>query len=162
MNLRTLLPYSCYMHYPFHTQWYGCIIIYLKWNHNRNDLSTGQYISSPNKLDRFILNFVLVGCQVNLNIRYYSPTDRMRREGNLEHVVKNEPHGLCPSQPTVALVNWRNLRWMLHVERTGGGGSEGWRPTGGLRCQNENDIKMDVTEIWLVEVHLISFAQDRG
>jgi hypothetical protein len=69
------------------------------------------------------------------------------------------------------VIKARRMRWIGHValmrEVKGAysilvGRPEGRRPLGRLRRRWEDNIKMDLTEIWFGDVDWINLVQDRG
>jgi hypothetical protein len=79
-------------------------------------------------------------------------------------------HGLYSSPSIVRVIKARRVRWVGHVARIGElrgaynilvGRPEGRRPLGRPRRRWEDNIKIDLREIWFGDVDWIHWAQDR-
>jgi hypothetical protein len=84
--------------------------------------------------------------------------------------LHEELHGLYSSPSIVRVIKVRRIRWAGHVASMGEvrgaynilfGRPEGRRPVGRPRRRWEDNIKMDLREIWFVGVDWIHWAQDR-
>jgi hypothetical protein len=82
----------------------------------------------------------------------------------------DELHSLYSSPSIVRVIKSRRLRWAGHVARMGEGRgvyrvlvwrSEGKRPLGRPRRRWEDNIKMDLREIWIEGANWIRLPQDR-
>jgi hypothetical protein len=80
-----------------------------------------------------------------------------------------ELNGLYSSPSIVTAIKARWMRWVGHVVRMGEvrgayilvGRPEGRRPLGRPRRRWEDNIKMELSEIWFGDVDWIHWAQDR-
>jgi hypothetical protein len=81
-----------------------------------------------------------------------------------------ELHSLYSSPSIVRVMKSRRMRWAGHVARMGEvrgaynilvGRPEGRKPLGRLRRKWEDNIKMDLVDIWFGDVDWIHLAQDR-
>jgi hypothetical protein len=89
--------------------------------------------------------------------------------GGWRKLHNEELHGLYSSPSIVRVINARRMRWAGHVARMGEmraayilvGRPEGRRPLGRPRRRWEDNIKMDLREIWFGGVDWIHWAQDR-
>jgi hypothetical protein len=90
--------------------------------------------------------------------------------GGWRKLHNEELHGLYPSPSIVTVIKVRRMRWAGHVLLMGEvrgtyntlvGRPEGRRPLGRPRRKWEDNIKMDLREIWFGDVDWIHLAQDR-
>jgi hypothetical protein len=88
----------------------------------------------------------------------------------MEKIANDELHNLYFSQNIVMVFKSRRMRWAGHVARMREGRCvctvllgrpEGKRPLGRQRRRWEDNIKMDVREIWINGSNWIRLAQDR-
>jgi hypothetical protein len=88
----------------------------------------------------------------------------------LEKLHNEELHSLYSSPSIVTVIKARRMRWAGHVVCMGEvrgaynisvGRREGRRPLGRPRRRWEDNIKMDLREIWFADVDWIPLAQDR-
>jgi hypothetical protein len=82
----------------------------------------------------------------------------------------DELHSLYSSPNIVRVIKSKRMRWAGHVAHTGEGRGvyrvlvvkpEGKRPLGRPRRRWEDNIKMDLREIWIHGANWIQLAQDR-
>jgi hypothetical protein len=87
--------------------------------------------------------------------------------GGRRKLHNEELHGLKSSPGIVRMAKARRMRWVGHVARMGEvrgaynilvGRPEGRRPLGRLRCRWEDNIRMDLREIWFGDVDWIHLA----
>jgi hypothetical protein len=79
-------------------------------------------------------------------------------------------HDLYSSPTIVRVIKSRRMRWAGHVAWMGGRGvysvlvgkPEGKRPLGRLRCEWEDNIKVDLQEVGCWGMDWIGLAQDTG
>jgi hypothetical protein len=90
--------------------------------------------------------------------------------GGCRNLHDEELHGLYSSPSIIRVIKARKMRWAGPVARMGEvrgaynilvGKPEGWRPLGRPRRRWENNIKMDLREIWFGDVDWIHLAQNR-
>jgi hypothetical protein len=90
--------------------------------------------------------------------------------GGWRKLHNDELHGLYSSHSIVRMIKARRMRWAGHVARMGDlrgaynilvGRPEGRRPLGRPRRRWEDNIKMDLREIWFGDMDWIYVAQDR-
>jgi hypothetical protein len=90
--------------------------------------------------------------------------------GGWRKLHNEELHGLYSSPDIVRVIKARRMRWAGHVARMGEvrgaynilvGRPEGRRPIGRPRRRWEDNIKMDLREIWFGDVDWIYLARDR-
>jgi hypothetical protein len=89
--------------------------------------------------------------------------------GGWRKLHNEELHGLYSSPGIVRVIKARRMSWAGHVERMGAvrgayilvGRPEGRRLLGRPRRRWEDNIKMDLREIWFGDVDWIHLVQDR-
>jgi hypothetical protein len=131
-----------------------------------------------------ILPVVLYGCETwSLTLREehrlrVSKNGVLRRifgpkreeDGSWGKLHNDELHSLYSSQNIVRVIKSRRMRWAGHVARMGEGRgvyrvlvgrSEGKRSLERPRRRWEDNIKMDLREIWINGANWIRLAQDR-
>jgi hypothetical protein len=95
---------------------------------------------------------------------------KREEDGSWRKLHNDELHDLYSPPNIVRVIKSRRMRWAGHVARMGEGrgayrvlvGSpEGKRPLGRPRRRWEDNIKMDLGEIWIDGVNWIRLAQDR-
>jgi hypothetical protein len=91
-------------------------------------------------------------------------------DGSWRKLHNDELHSLYSSPNVVRVIKSRRMRWAGHVAsmgeergvyRTLVGRPEGTRPLGRPKRTWENNIKMDLREIWIDGANWIRLAQDR-
>jgi hypothetical protein len=89
-------------------------------------------------------------------------------DGSWRKLQNDELHSLYSSPNIVRVIKSRRMEWVVHVARMGEGRrvyrvlvgrSEGKRPLGRPRPKWENNIKMDLREIWIDGTNWIRLAQ---
>jgi hypothetical protein len=130
-----------------------------------------------------ILPVVLYGCETwSLTLRYehrlrvfenrvlrriFGP--KRKEDASWRKLHNDELHNLYSSTNIVRVIKPRRLRWAGHVVRMGEGRGvhrvlvgkpEGKRPLGRPRHGWEDNIKMDLREIWIDGANWIQLAQD--
>jgi hypothetical protein len=100
--------------------------------------------------------------------RIFGP--KREEDGSWRKLHNDELHSLYSSPNIVRVIKSRRMRWAGHVVRMGEGRdvyrvlvgrSEGCRPPGRPRRRWEDNIKMDLREIWIDGANWIRLAQDR-
>jgi hypothetical protein len=90
--------------------------------------------------------------------------------GSWKKSHNDELHSLYSSRNIVRLIKSSKMRWVGHVAGMGEGrgvyrvlvgGHEGKRPVGRPRRRWEDNIKLDLREIGIIEANWIQPAQDR-
>jgi hypothetical protein len=93
-----------------------------------------------------------------------------REEESWRKLHNDEFDNLYSSPNIVRVIKSRRVRWVRHVARVGEGRSvygilvgrfEGKRPLGRSRHGWEDNIKLDLKEIWIDGANWIQLAQDR-
>jgi hypothetical protein len=99
--------------------------------------------------------------------RIFGP--KREEDGSWRKLHNDELHSLYSSPNIVRVIKSRRIRWAGHAARMGErrgvyrvllGRPEGKRPLGRPRRRWEDNIKMDLREIW-IDVNWIQLAQDR-
>jgi hypothetical protein len=132
-----------------------------------------------------ILPVVLYGCETlsptlweehrlgvfeNRVLRRIFGHKRDEMTGDWKKLHNEDLHGLYSLPSIVRLIKARRMRWAGHVARMGEvrgaynilvGRPEGRRPIGRPRRRWEDNIEMDLAEIWIGDVDWIHLAQDR-
>jgi hypothetical protein len=130
-----------------------------------------------------ILPVVLYGCETwslilreehrlrvfeNRVLKIFGP--KREEDGSWRKLHSDELHSLYSSPNIVRVIKSRRMRWAGHVarmeERRGVyrvlvGRPEGKRPLGRPRRRWDDNIKMDLREIWMDGANWIQLAQDR-
>jgi hypothetical protein len=95
---------------------------------------------------------------------------KREEDGSRRKLHNDELHSLYSSPNIVRVIKSRKMRWAGYVARVGEGrdvyrilvGSpEGKRPLGRPRRRWDDNIKMDLREIWIDGVNWIQLSQDR-
>jgi hypothetical protein len=95
---------------------------------------------------------------------------KREEDGSWRKLHNDELHTLYSSPNIVRVIKARKMRWAGHVARMGKGRGvyrvlvgrpEGKRPLGRPRRRWEENIKMDLSEIWIDGANWIRLAQDR-
>jgi hypothetical protein len=101
--------------------------------------------------------------------RKYGPK-RDEETGGWRKLHNEELHGLYSSPSIVRVIKARRMRWAANVTRMGEvrsaynilvGRPEGRRPLGRPRRRWEDNINMNLREIWFGDVDWIHWAHDR-
>jgi hypothetical protein len=96
--------------------------------------------------------------------------DLKGRKTSWRKLHNDELHGLYTSMNIVRVIKSRGMRWAGHVTCMGEGRAiygvlvgrpEGKRPLGRPGCRWEDNIKMDLREIWIDGMNWIQLAEDR-
>ena len=90
--------------------------------------------------------------------------------GEWRRLHNEKLHSLFRSPNLVRVIKSRRLRWADHVARTKGrraftiliGTPTGKRPLGRPRRRWENNIRMNLREIWIITRNWVDSTQDRG
>jgi hypothetical protein len=94
---------------------------------------------------------------------------KREEDGSWRKFHNDELHSLYSSPNIVRVIISRRMRWAGHVARMGEGRSfyrlligrpEGKRPLGRPRRRWEDNIKLDLREIWIDGANCIRLAQD--
>jgi hypothetical protein len=100
--------------------------------------------------------------------RIFGP--KREEDGSWRKLHNDELHSLDSSPNIVRVIKSRRMRWAGHVACMGEGRgvyrvlvgrTEGKRQVGRPRHRWENNIKMDLREIWIDGANLIQLPQDR-
>jgi hypothetical protein len=95
---------------------------------------------------------------------------KREEDGSWRKLHNDELHSLYSSPNIVRVIKSRRLGWAGHVARMGEGSGVyrvsvgrpvGKRPLGRPRRRWEDNIKMDLREIWIDGVNWIRLVQDR-
>jgi hypothetical protein len=95
---------------------------------------------------------------------------KREEDGSWRKLHKDDIHNLYSSPNIVRVIKSSRTRWAGHVARMSGGRGvyrvlvgrpECMRPLGRPRHRCEDDIKMDLREIWTDGVNWIQLAKDR-
>jgi hypothetical protein len=101
--------------------------------------------------------------------RIFGP--KREEDGSRRKLHNDELHSLYSSPNIVKVIKSRRMRWAGHVARMGFerglyrvlvGRPEGKRPLGRPRRRWENNIRMDLRELWIDGANWIGLAQDRA
>jgi hypothetical protein len=100
------------------------------------------------------MNFVKKVCE-NRVLRTFGP--KMEVAGFWKRLHNEELHNLYTLPIIIRVIKLRRIRWVGYVTRMGGtrheykilvGKLKGTRPLGRLRCRWEDNIRMDLKEVW--------------
>jgi hypothetical protein len=95
---------------------------------------------------------------------------KREEDGSWRKLHNDELHSLYSSPNSVRVIKSRKMRWAGHVARMGEGRGvygvlvgrpEGKKPLGRPRHSGEDNIKLDLSEIWVDGANWIQLAQDR-
>jgi hypothetical protein len=93
---------------------------------------------------------------------------KREEDGSWRKLHNDELHNLYSSPNIVKVIKSRRMRLAGHVVRMGRGvyrvlvgRPEGKRPLGRPRCRWEDNMKMDLREIWIDVANWIQMAQNR-
>jgi hypothetical protein len=95
---------------------------------------------------------------------------KREEDGSWRKLHNDELHNLYSSPNIVRVIKSRRMKWARHVARMGEGRGvywvlvgrlEGKRPLGKPKRRWEDNIKMDLREIWIDGANWIQMAQNR-